>query len=81
MARRANREEGCTGRAWEGSFKCEKLELKAAIIACMAYIDLTLVSAGMATAPELSIDQSTPPFEAYARPAAIGFPAFSQRSS
>ena len=54
IARRANAEDECTGRFWEGRFKCRRLDGDAAILACMIYIDLNPVRAGMATTPESS---------------------------
>jgi hypothetical protein len=54
IARRANKEDKCSGRFFEGRYRCQPILDEPALAACLVYVDLNPIRARIAETPETS---------------------------
>ena len=52
IARRANAEDGCSGRFWQGRFSCREITQENALLVAGMYVDLNPIRAGEVWTPE-----------------------------
>ena len=58
IGRRANIQDQCTGRFWQGRFRAKDLESDSALLVCGIYVDLNQIRAEEALTPEQSVHTS-----------------------